>query len=209
MKAIGQMKTAGGTKADLFWAFCRGQCIIPKVPTVQLLRKAPVIQAILMASMASVVARVIAEELKTGNDGLKKLLQVKVNQIRAVEGLSAEEEARFHTESSVENRSQERLDDAVVGEGDSEPQQPGASGEMSGEIEDSPLLKELVGALKIQSKEKLDEVRKLLQKSEDRNSEKHLTLRQEQLGGPQGQVKYQIVCQKRRLKKSLGKNEMS
>ena len=49
------------------------------------MRNAPVIRAILLESKAAVAARVIAEEMNTGDDGLKKILQVKVNQIKEIE----------------------------------------------------------------------------------------------------------------------------
>ena len=81
---IGEMAKMGGSKADLIWAFCRGQCIIPKIPAVKFLREAPAVRAILLESKAAVAARVIAEEMHTGEKSLSRLLQVRVNQISAV-----------------------------------------------------------------------------------------------------------------------------
>ena len=100
---------------------------------------------------------------------MKRILQVKVNQIKEIEEPGGE----------VDHSA---LDDAVAEEGkhecgplQGEPSVQDESEERSSEVEDSPLLKELVGALKIDSKDKIDEVRELLKRSEDKKSDKHLT----------------------------------
>ena len=78
------MKRATGTKADLIFAFCRKQCILPGINSVQLIRDQPLLRALLVSSPSTVAARTIAETMHNDNR-LNEVLLAKVNRVQHAE----------------------------------------------------------------------------------------------------------------------------
>ena len=166
-KKVGEMKKAGGTKADLIFEFCRGQCILPKKSSVQMLREAPLLRAMMVSTQTTVAARVIAEESKT-DGGLNKILMARVNRVEVDSGDVAC--------SGAKTRVQKVMSSAEEPENVS-------SQEGSKDEDQDLLLKELAGKLGIEDEKQLSGLKELVKKakeakeskSQDGKREKHLT----------------------------------
>ena len=61
------------------------QCILPKESSVQMLREAPLLRAMMVSTQTTVAARVIAEESKM-DDGLNQILMSRVNRVEVDSG---------------------------------------------------------------------------------------------------------------------------
>ncbi len=159
------MKKAGGTKADLIFAFCRGQCILPKKSSVQMLREAPLLRALMVSAQSTVAARVIAEESKT-DGGLNKILMARVNRVisNSNDKVCSDAEARV----------------LGLNKDSSEEAENGCSQEGSLDGNEDLLLKELADKLGIDDAGSMSELKSLVSKSKEaknaqHNMKKHLT----------------------------------
>ena len=79
-KTIADMQLSGGTKADLIYAFCRGQVVLGKHTSVDVVRGNPLLKAMLVSSPAKEAVRAISEVMETGTV-MDEVLGAKVNRV--------------------------------------------------------------------------------------------------------------------------------
>ena len=77
-RTVADMIRAGGAKADLIFAFCRGQVVIGKHTSIDVVRSNPLLKAMLVSSPAQEAARTISEAMETGTV-MDDVLVAKVN----------------------------------------------------------------------------------------------------------------------------------